>query len=36
MLDLFEESRPLSDDEFSLHVLCRSTLERLVLERAAH
>lgn len=35
MLDLFEETRPLSTDEFSLRSLCRSTLERLVLMRAA-
>ncbi|XP_071684919.1 uncharacterized protein [Lolium perenne] len=36
MLDLFEESRPLSVDELGLCVLCRTTLERLVLQRAAH
>jgi hypothetical protein len=31
VLDLFEETRPLSVDEFSLRSLCRTTLEKLVL-----
>jgi 1,6-anhydro-N-acetylmuramate kinase len=35
MLDLYEEIRPLSADEFSLRSLCRSTLEKLVQMRAA-
>ncbi|CAM0947799.1 unnamed protein product [Alopecurus aequalis] len=36
LLDMFEESRSLSDDELSLCALCRTTLETLILERAAH
>jgi hypothetical protein len=36
LLDLFEETRALSLDEGSLRATCRSTLERLILARAAH
>jgi hypothetical protein len=36
VLDLFEETWPLSAEEFALPVSCRATLERLILERAAH
>nr|XP_051222261.1 uncharacterized protein LOC127340559 [Lolium perenne] len=36
LLDLFEETRPLSAEELALRVSCRETLERLILERAAH
>nr|XP_051207036.1 uncharacterized protein LOC127322116 [Lolium perenne] len=36
LLDLFEETRPLSAEELALRVSCRDTLERLILERAAH
>jgi hypothetical protein len=35
MLDLFEETRMLFVDELSLCVLCKSTLEHLVLQQAA-
>jgi hypothetical protein len=36
ILVLFEETRSLSSDELLLRVSCRSTLERLVLARAAY
>jgi hypothetical protein len=36
LFDLFEETRSLSAEEALLRVTCRSTLERLVLARAAH
>jgi exonuclease III len=36
LLDLFEETRPLSSDELRHRVSCRTTLERLVLARAAY
>jgi hypothetical protein len=36
LLDLFEETQPLSAEELALRVSCRATLERLVLEHDVH